>query len=197
MDSVAEWIRVVGAREHNLTGIDVEIPKRRLTVVTGVSGSGKSSLVFDIVAVEGQRQWNEALPAFVRGFLPAPPRPDVDLVEHLPATVAVDQRPLLGGPRSTVGTITDIAPLLRLLFARAGEPFVGYADAFSFNSVAGMCPGCEGIGEVTDVDLDAFLDRSRSLDGGALRAPVFAVGSRDWYLLTASGRFDTGKPVAE
>jgi excinuclease ABC A subunit len=196
MDSAPERIRVLGAREHNLAGIDVELPKRRLTVVTGVSGSGKSSLVFDTVAVEGQRQWNEALPAFVRGFLPTPPRPDVDLIEHLPATIAVDQRPLLGGPRSTVGTITDIAPLLRLLFARAGEPFVGYADAFSFNSVAGMCPGCEGIGEVTDVDLDAFLDPSRSLNEGALLAPIYAVGSQDWYLLVASGRFDADKPVA-
>ncbi|MEV5496622.1 excinuclease ABC subunit UvrA [Nonomuraea fuscirosea] len=192
-----EWIRVVGAREHNLTAVDVEIPKRTLTVVTGLSGSGKSSLVFDSIAVEAQRQWNETLPAFVRTFLPSSARPDFDLIEHLPATIAVDQRPLSGGPRSTVGTITDIAPLMRLLFSRAGEPFVGYADAFSFNMPAGMCPECEGLGEVVGVDLDAFLDPARSLNDGALLAPIFAVGSRDWYLLASSGRFDPGKPVAD
>jgi excinuclease UvrABC ATPase subunit len=194
---VAEWIRVIGAREHNLAAVDVEIPKRTLTVVTGLSGSGKSSLVFDTVAVEGQRQLNETLPVFVRSFLPNSARPDVDLIEHLPATIAVDQRPLTGGPRSTVGTITDIAPLLRLLFSRAGDPFVGYADAFSFNLPTGMCPGCEGIGEVTDIDMAAFLDTSRSLNSGALLAPTFKVGSRDWYLLASSGRLDPDKPVAE
>ncbi len=193
---VAEWIRVTGAREHNLANVDARIPKRRLTAVTGLSGSGKSSLVFDTIAVEGQRQWNEALPAFVRTFLPASARPAVDLIEHLPATIAVDQRPLTGGPRSTVGTITDIAPLLRLLFSRAGEPFVGYPDAFSFNMPAGMCAGCEGIGIVTDIDLAAFLDESKSLNDGALLAPPFAVGSRDWYLLARSGRFDPDKPIA-
>uniref|UniRef100_UPI0031DEF676 excinuclease ABC subunit UvrA n=1 Tax=Saccharothrix mutabilis TaxID=33921 RepID=UPI0031DEF676 len=193
---VPEWIRVTGAREHNLANIDVEIPKRRLTVVTGVSGSGKSSLVFDTIAVEGQRQLNDTLPAFVRSFLPGSARPAVDLIEHLPATIAVDQRPLTGGRRSTVGTITDIAPLLRLLFSRAGEPFVGYADAFSFNMPAGMCPECEGFGEVVDVDLDRFLDRDKSLEGGALRPAVFKVGSRDWYLLAHSGRLDPAKPVS-
>ncbi|MDW5330854.1 excinuclease ABC subunit UvrA [Plantactinospora sp. KLBMP9567] len=193
---VTEWIRVTGAREHNLAAVDVEIPKRRLTVVTGVSGSGKSSLVFETIAVEGQRQMTEMLPMFVRNFLPSSARPAVDLIEHLPATVAIDQRPLTGGPRSTVGTITDIAPLLRLLFARVGEPFVGYPDAFSFNMPAGMCPECEGRGEVTDVDLAAFLDPTRSLNQGALLAPTFKVGSRDWHLLVASGRFDPDKPVS-
>ncbi|MEN3616060.1 excinuclease ABC subunit UvrA [Plantactinospora sp. ZYX-F-223] len=193
---IAEWIRVTGAREHNLAAVDVEIPKRRLTVVTGVSGSGKSSLVFETIAVEGQRQMTEMLPMFVRNFLPSSARPAVDLIEHLPATVAIDQRPLTGGPRSTVGTITDIAPLLRLLFARVGEPFVGYPDAFSFNMPAGMCPECEGLGEVTDVDLAAFLDPTRSLNQGALLAPTFKVGSRDWHLLVASGRLDPDKPVS-
>ncbi len=188
---------MVGAREHNLAAVDVEIPKRRLTVVTGVSGSGKSSLVFDTIALEGRRQMNETLPVFVRNFLPSSARPAVDLIEHLPATIAVDQRPLTGGARSTVGTITDVAPLLRLLFSRAGVPFVGYADAFSFTMPAGMCPECEGTGEITDVDLDAFLDPSRSLNEGALRAPVFAVDSRDWHLFVASGRLDPDKPVAE
>ncbi|MEO3931134.1 excinuclease ABC subunit UvrA [Micromonosporaceae bacterium B7E4] len=193
---VTEWIRVTGAREHNLAAVNVEIPKRRLTVVTGVSGSGKSSLVFETIAVEGQRQMTEMLPMFVRNFLPSSARPAVDLIEHLPATVAIDQRPLTGGPRSTVGTITDIAPLLRLLFARVGEPFVGYPDAFSFNMPAGMCPECEGLGEVTDVDLATFLDPTRSLNEGALLAPTFKVGSRDWHLLVASGRLDPDKPVS-
>jgi excinuclease UvrABC ATPase subunit len=187
---------VLGAHEHNLATIDVEIPKRRLTVVTGVSGSGKSSLVFDTLAMEGQRQLNETLPMFVRSFLPSTARPAVDLIEHLPATIAIDQRPLTGGTRSTVGTITDIAPLLRQLFARAGQPFVGYADTFSFNLPAGMCPRCEGIGEITDIDMTAFLDAAKSLNDGALLAPTFEVGSRDWGILVASGRFDADKPVA-
>jgi len=197
MQNVTEWIEVRGAREHNLRAVDVAVPKRALTAVTGVSGSGKSSLVFDTIAVEARRQLNETLPAFVRGFLPALSRPAVDAVEHLPAVITVDQRRLRGGARSTVGTITDIAPLLRLLFSRAGEPLVPHVDAFSFNLPAGMCPACEGLGEATVVDLDAFLDRSRSLEGGALRCEVFAVGSRNWQILAGSGRFDLRRPVAE
>lgn len=194
---VPECIRVLGAHQHNLATVDVEIPKRSMTVVTGVSGSGKSSLVFDTIAMEGQRQFNETLPAFVRAFLPGAARPAVDLIEHLPATISIDQRALTGGPRSTVGTITDIAPLLRQLFARAGEPFVGYADTFSFNLPAGMCPRCDGIGEVTDIDMAAFLDPARSLRDGALLAPTFKTGSHDLHLLVASGRFDVTKPVAQ
>ena len=197
MQNVTEWIEVRGAREHNLRAVDVAVPKRALTAVTGVSGSGKSSLVFDTIAVEARRQLNETLPAFVRGFLPALSRPAVDAVDHLPAVILVDQRRLRGGARSTVGTITDIAPLLRLLFSRAGEPLVPHADAFSFNMPAGMCPGCEGLGEATVVDLDVFLDRSRSLQGGALRCEIFAVGSRNWQILAASGRLDPRRPVAD
>ncbi|MEY9926234.1 excinuclease UvrABC ATPase subunit [Catenulispora sp. GP43] len=197
MQNVTEWIEVRGAREHNLRAVDVAVPKRALTAVTGVSGSGKSSLVFDTIAVEARRQLNETLPAFVRGFLPALSRPAVDAVEHLPAVILVDQRRLRGGARSTVGTITDIAPLLRLLFSRAGEPLVPHADAFSFNMPAGMCPACEGLGEATVVDLDAFLDRSRSLEDGALRCEIFAVGSRNWQILAGSGRLDPRRPVAE
>ena len=190
-----EFVRVVGAREHNLTGVDVDIPKHVITVVTGVSGSGKSSLVFDTVAAEAQRQFHETLPAFVRTFLPHRSRPDVDLIEHLPAVVLVDQRRLGGGSRSTVGTITDIAPLLRLLFSRAGQPYIGTADAFSFNMPAGMCPGCEGLGVVTDVDLAAFLDPARSLAGGALLAPAFKVGNWHWQIY--ANRFAVDRPIAE
>jgi excinuclease UvrABC ATPase subunit len=194
---VTEWIEVTGAREHNLRNIDVAVPKRTLTAVTGVSGSGKSSLVFDTVAVEAQRQMNETLPAFVRGFLPSYGRPAVDTIANLPAVVTVDQRRLHGGARSTVGTITDIAPLLRLLFSRAGTPHIGYADAFSFNLPAGMCPRCEGLGEITDIDMDLFLDPERSLGQGALLAPVFAVGSRNWAIMVGSGKFDPDKRVAD
>jgi excinuclease UvrABC ATPase subunit len=190
-----EFVRVVGAREHNLAGVDVDIPKRLITAVTGVSGSGKSSLVFDTVAAEALRQFHETLPAFVRGFLPHRTRPDVDVIEHLPAVVLVDQRRLGGGSRSTVGTITDIAPLLRMMFSRAGEPYVGPADSFSFNMPAGMCPGCEGLGVVTDVDLARFLDPARSLADGALLAPAFKVGSWHWQIF--ANRFDPDRPVAE
>jgi excinuclease UvrABC ATPase subunit len=196
MLNVTEWIEVSGAHEHNLRHLDIAVPKRALTAVTGVSGSGKSSLVFDTIAVEAQRQLHETLPAFVRGFLPGFSRPAVDTIEHLPAVVTVDQRRLRGGARSTVGTITDIAPVLRLLFSRAGTPRVGHADAFSFNMPAGMCPECEGLGETTGIDLHAFLDPSRSLNDGALRSEVFAVGQRNWLIITGSGRFDADKPVA-
>ncbi|MFI9386814.1 ATP-binding cassette domain-containing protein [Kutzneria sp. NPDC052558] len=189
-----DFVRVLGAREHNLTGIDIDLPKRVITVVTGVSGSGKSSLVFDTVAAEGQRQFHETLPAFVRNFLPHRSRPDVDLIEHLPAVVMVDQRRLGGGSRSTVGTITDIAPLLRLLFSRAGQPYVGTADSFSFNMPAGMCPGCEGLGVATDVDLAAFLDPRLSLAEGALVPPTFKVGNWHWQIF--ANRFDVDKPIA-
>ncbi|EWM18194.1 excinuclease ABC subunit UvrA [Kutzneria sp. 744] len=188
-----EFVRVVGAREHNLAGVDVDIPKRVVTVVTGVSGSGKSSLVFDTIAAEAQRQLHETLPAFVRSFLPHRSRPDVDLVEHLPAVVLVDQRRLGGGSRSTVGTITDIAPLLRLMFSRAGDPYVGPADSFSFNMPSGMCPTCEGLGVVTDVDLTVFLDPALSLAEGALSAPSFKVGTWHWQIF--ANRFDVSRPV--
>jgi excinuclease UvrABC ATPase subunit len=192
-----EQIRVIGAREHNLAGIDVDVPKRQLTVVTGVSGSGKSSLVFDTIAAEAQRQLYETLPAFVRGFLPSYGHPDVDIIEHLAPVIMVDQRRLGGGSRSTVGTITDIAPLLRLLFSRAGTPHVGGSDAFSFNLPTGMCPACEGLGEIVDIDLDVFLDQSRSLNQGALLAPAFKVGTWHWQIYANSGRLDPDKAVRD
>jgi excinuclease UvrABC ATPase subunit len=158
-----------------------------------VSGSGKSSLVFDTIAAEAQRQLQETLPAFVRSFLPHRARPDVDLIEHLPAVVLVDQRRLGGGSRSTVGTITDIAPLLRLLFSRAGDPYIGPADSFSFNMPSGMCATCEGLGVVTDVDLSVFLDPALSLAAGALLAPAFKVGTWHWQIF--ANRFDADRPV--
>ena len=195
MDS--DMIRVTGARQHNLKDVTVAVPKRRLTVVTGVSGSGKSSLVFDTIAAEAQRQLNETFTAFARNFLPSYGHPDVDMIENLSAVIVVDQKRLGGGSRSTVGTITDIAPLLRLLFSRAGRPSVGYANAFSFNHPQGMCPDCEGLGEIVDVDLDAFLDPSLSLNDGALRHPYFKVGTWMWQVYAGTGRFDPDKPIAE
>ncbi|WP_205745998.1 ATP-binding cassette domain-containing protein [Egibacter rhizosphaerae] len=190
-------IRVTGARQHNLKSVDVEIPKGQFTVVTGVSGSGKSSLVFDTIAAEAQRQLNETFSAFQRGFLPSYGQPDADLIEHLSPAIVVDQKRLGGGSRSTLGTISDIAPLLRLLFSRAGEPWVGYAHTFSFNDPEGMCPRCQGLGDVVDVDLDAFVDWSRSLNEGALRHPNFKVGTWMWQVYANSGRFDPDKPLAE
>jgi excinuclease UvrABC ATPase subunit len=194
---MVDAIRVTGARQHNLKDISVAVPKRCLTVVTGVSGSGKSSLVFDTIAAEAQRQLNETFTAFARGFLPKYGHPDVDLIENLNAAIVVDQKRLGGGSRSTVGTITDIAPLLRLLFSRAGEPYVGYSNAFSFNDPQGMCPACEGLGEIIDVDLDTFLDPSLSLNEGALRHPYFKVGTWMWQIYAATDRFDPDKPIAD
>ncbi|HYN96887.1 MAG TPA: excinuclease ABC subunit UvrA [Pilimelia sp.] len=193
-----EHIKVTGARENNLRNVSVRVPKRCITVFTGVSGSGKSSLVFDTIAAEAQRQLNETFTAFVRGWLPSHGQPDVDAIENLSAAVVIDQKRIGGNSRSTVGTITDIAPLLRLLFSRVGTPAAGTAsNAFSFNDPQGMCPRCEGLGRVATLDLDAFLDRSRSLNDGALLHPDFAVDSWFWRIYSASGRFDNDKPLAD
>src|SRR4029079_3306600 len=151
-----EYIEIRGARENNLKDISLRLPKRKITVFTGVSGSGKSSLVFDTLAAEAQRRLYENFSLLVRNFLPHYPQPDVDALEHLSLAVIVDQKRLGGGTASTVGTITDIAPLLRLLFSRGGQPHVGSANAFSFNDTAGMCPECNGVGRKTGVKLEAL-----------------------------------------
>jgi excinuclease UvrABC ATPase subunit len=163
-----QFIEVRGARENNLKDVSLDIPKGQITVFTGVSGSGKSSLVFDTIAAEAQRQLNETFTAFVQGFLPHYGQPDVDSIAHLNAPIIIDQKRVGGGSRSTVGTYTDIAALLRLLFSRAGQPYAGPGYAFSFNTPQGMCPECEGIGKTVQLDLDKFLDRSKSLNGGAI-----------------------------
>ncbi len=190
-------IVVRGARENNLKDVSVDIPKQAITVFTGVSGSGKSSLVFDTIAAEAQRQLNETFTAFVQGFLPSYGRPDVELIDHLSAPVIVDQRRIGGNARSTVGTFTDIAPILRLLFSRVGEPHAGYANTFSFNDPQGMCPECEGLGRTTQVDLGAFVDMSRSLNEGAVLPPDLKVGSWPWKLYANSGLFDPDKRLAD
>lgn len=190
-------IKVVGARQNNLDNVSVAIPKGMLTVVTGVSGSGKSSLVFDRIAAESQRQLAETFPVFVRNRLPHSSRPDAESLHNLSATIVVDQRRLGSNARSTVGTATDIAPLLRLLYSRVATPHVGFSPAFSFNDPHGMCPRCEGLGTVVDVDLDVLLDRDRSLDEGAIRFPTFLPGTVRWKRYVTPGLFDTGKPLRD
>ncbi|MBV9787811.1 MAG: excinuclease ABC subunit UvrA [Chloroflexi bacterium] len=192
-----QFIEVHGARENNLKNISLNIPKQKITVFTGVSGSGKSSLVFDTIAAEAQRQLNETFTAFVQGFLPHYGQPDVDGIEHLNAPIIIDQKRVGGGSRSTVGTYTDIAVLLRLLFSRVGQPYAGPAYAFSFNTPQGMCPECEGIGKTVQVDLDKLLDRSKSLNDGAILHPEFKVGKWMWKMYPMSGLFDNDKPIQD
>ncbi|MFG2876435.1 excinuclease ABC subunit UvrA [Streptomyces sp. NPDC048337] len=188
-------IVITGARVHNLQDISLRIPKGVITVFTGVSGSGKSSVVFDTIAVESQRQMNETFPAFVRNRLPKYEKPEADAIEDLSPAIVVDQRPLGGGSRSTVGTMTDIASLIRLLFSRAGEPSAGMSTAYSFNDPAGACPTCQGLGRTVQLDLDRFFDQDKSLNTGALLFPLFNVGGVQWTLYARSGLFDNDKPL--
>lgn len=213
-------ISVRGARANNLRGVDLDLPKRRLTVFTGVSGSGKSSLVFDTIAAESQRLINETYPSFVQGFMPTPARPDVDVLSGLTTAIVVDQEPMGSNARSTVGTATDVGALLRILFSRLGDPQIGPPNAFSFNVASasgagaitkadgtkerrefsvlgGQCPGCEGRGTVSDFDLTALFDASKSLSEGALTVPNYSMDG--WYgrIFAGSGYFDMDKPLGE
>jgi excinuclease UvrABC ATPase subunit len=190
-----EYIEIRGARENNLKNVSLRIPKRKITIFTGVSGSGKSSIVFDTVASEARRQLNETFSTFVRNFLPRYAQPDVDAIENLSMAIVVDQKRLGGGSHSTVGTITDIYSLLRLLFSRFGKPHVGNRLMFSFNDPQGRCPECNGVGRKIGVALDRFLDTSKSLKQGAILYPDYAVDSWGWNLLMESGLFDADKPL--
>lgn len=190
------FIHIRGARENNLKHVSVDIPRHKLTVFTGVSGSGKSSLVFDTIAAEAQRQLNETFTAFVQTFLPNHGHPNVDQIANLNAPIIIDQKRVGGGARSTVGTFTDINALLRLLFSRIGEPEGLPAFAYSFNHPIGMCLECDGIGVTTQVNLDTLLDRSKSLNGGAILHPEFKVGKWMWKHYTLSGLFDNDKSLA-
>jgi excinuclease UvrABC ATPase subunit len=188
-------IRVVGARENNLKDVSLNIPKNRITVFVGVSGSGKSSIVFDTVAVEAQRQLNATFPWFIRNQLPKYERPHVDAVENLTTPVIVDQRPLGGNARSTVGTITDIYSMIRVLFARHGQPALGQPSLYSFNDPKGMCPACEGLGRALRPDPDLMLDKTKSLDEGAILLPGHPVGSPGWQFYANHGRLDPAKKL--
>lgn len=216
-------IRVHGARENNLKDVSIEIPKRRLTVFTGVSGSGKSSLVFDTIAAESQRLINETYSAFVQGFMPTPARPEVDVLDGLTTVITVDQQRMGGDPRSTVGTATDANAMLRILFSRLGTPHIGSPKAFSFNVASvsgagavtleragqtvkerrsfsitgGMCPRCEGRGTVTDLDLAQLFDESKSLNEGAITVPGYKSGGWNYRLYTESGFYDPDKPIRD
>ena len=192
---MSDFIEIRGARENNLKNITLRIPKKKITVFTGVSGSGKSSVVFDTIATEAQRQLYENFSLFIRNFLPRYPQPDADAIENLAMAVIVDQKRLGGGSHSTVGTITDIYTLLRLLFSRVGQPLVGGANAFSFNDPQGMCPECGGLGRKTGVAYETFVDRSKSLNEGAVQVPFF--GALESSMYASSGFFDNDKKVAD
>jgi excinuclease UvrABC ATPase subunit len=188
-------IQVRGARENNLKNISLDIPRRQITVFTGVSGSGKSSLVFDTIAAESQRLLNETFSTFVQTFLPRYGQPDVDALANLSTAIIVDQQPLGGNPRSTLGTATDIYTLLRVLFARVGKPAIPHAVALSFNDPAGMCPECEGLGRSSQLDIEALLDKNKSLAQGPVRFPTFNLGSYNLHTFAKSGYFDDKKPL--
>jgi len=217
-----DLIRVHGARENNLKDLSIEIPKRRLTVFTGVSGSGKSSLVFGTIAAESQRMINETYSAFVQGFMPTLARPEVDVLEGLTTAIIVDQQRLGGDTRSTVGTATDANAMLRILFSRLGQPHIGSPSAFSFNvpsvrasggitiergagktvsktftRTGGMCAQCEGLGRVSDIDLTELFDDSKSLAEGALTIPGYTMGGWNYRLYSASGFVDPNKPICD
>lgn len=218
-----DLIRVQGARENNLKNVSIEIPKRRLTVFTGVSGSGKSSLVFGTIAAESQRMINETYSAFVQGFMPNLARPDVDLLEGLTTAIIVDQERMGANSRSTVGTATDVNAMFRIVFSRLGEPHIGSPQAFSFNVASvsgagavtlerggreikerrefsitgGMCPRCEGMGTINDIDLHQLFDDSKSLNEGALTIPGYTADGWGVKIFTGSGFLDADKPIRD
>lgn len=192
-----EYIVISGARENNLKNVSLRIPKRKITIFTGVSGSGKSSIVFDTIAAESSRLLNENFSMFVRTFLPKFPQPDTDAIENLSMAVIVDQKRLGGGSHSTMGTITDISPILRLLFSRVGQPHIGGSNMFSFNDPQGMCPECSGIGRRLGVDMDKALDLGKSLNEGAILLPDYSVGGWEWNMIVQAGDFDLDKRLSD
>lgn len=196
-ESNQEYIVITAARENNLKNVSLQIPKRKISIFTGVSGSGKSSIVFDTIAAESTRLLNENFSMFVRTFLPKYPQPDADAIENLSMAVIVDQKRLGGGSHSTMGTITDISPILRLLFSRVGQPYVGGANMFSFNDPQGMCPECNGIGRSLGVDMSKAVDMSKSLREGAIMLPGYTVDGWEWNMLIQSGSFDPDKKLSD
>ncbi|MGX1777857.1 ATP-binding cassette domain-containing protein [Nocardia brasiliensis] len=197
MTTERDTIQIVGARENNLRNVSLAIPKGKLVVFTGVSGSGKSSIVFGTVAVESQRQLNETFTWFIRNRLPKYERPEADLIDNLAPAVVIDQKPIGGNSRSTVGTMTDIQSIIRVLFSRYGVPSAGEASRYSFNDPLGMCPECGGLGHVVRADLDKLLDTGKSLNEGAITFGPFAIGTFQWQLYAQSGLFDPDKPLRD
>jgi excinuclease UvrABC ATPase subunit len=190
-----EYIIIKGARENNLQDVSLRIPKRKITIFTGVSGSGKSSLVFDTIATEAKRQEYETFSMFIRGFLPKYSQPEVESIENLSMAIVVDQKRMGGGSHSTMGTITDIYTLLRLLFSRIGQPHAGYSNVFSFNDPQGWCPECNGIGKKIGINIEGFLDMEKSLNEDALQVPLFSSWEKDSY--KSSGFFDNDKKLKD
>lgn len=188
-------INIRGARENNLKNVSLDIPKRRITVFTGVSGSGKSSLVFGTIAAESQRLINETYPAFVQQFMPRYGQPDADSLENISAAIIVDQQRLGGNSRSTVAIVTDTAQMLRVLYSRIATPHLGPPGLYSFNDPRGMCATCEGIGQVAAMNMAAVIDESKSLNDGALLPKDFAVDTWWWEIYKNSGLFDMNKPI--
>ncbi|WP_195268003.1 excinuclease ABC subunit UvrA [Eubacterium sp. 1001713B170207_170306_E7] len=190
-------ILIKGLTENNLKNISLSIPKKKITVFVGVSGSGKSSIVFDTIAAEAGRQLNATYPAFVQTRLPKHPKPHAELIDHLTPAVIVDQTPLSGNARSTVGTISDLYAALRLLFSRIGEPQAGTASCFSFNDPKGMCTVCSGLGKVTDIDLDGLINPDKSWNEGCVRDSLYKPGTWYWRQYAESGLFDLDLPVRD
>jgi excinuclease UvrABC ATPase subunit len=194
-DDMYGSIKIRGARENNLKNVSVDIPKRKITVFTGVSGSGKSSLVFGTIAAESQRLINETYPAFVQQFMPHYGQPDADELENISAAIVVDQQRIGGNSRSTVATVTDAAQMLRVIFSRTAKPALPSPGFYSYNDPRGMCPDCEGIGQVAAMDMSAVIDESKSLNQGAILPKDFAVDSWWWEIYKNSGLFDMDKPI--
>ena len=193
-----DTIIIRGARENNLKDISLEIPKHQITVFTGVSGSGKSSLVLDTIAAKSRRELNDTFPIFVQQYLPKYGRPHVDAIENLPIAIVIDQKKPANNSRSTVGTYTDIAALLRLLFSRVGQPFVGYAESFSFNHPEGSCPRCNGLGEIRELDIHKLVDFDKSLnDEDTIHYIAFGKGGWRWIRYAHSGLFDLDKKIKD
>ena len=193
-----EYIIIKGARENNLKDVSLCLPKHKITVFTGVSGSGKSSLVLDTIAAKSRRELNDTFPTFVQQYLPKYGRPHVDAIENLPIAIVIDQKKPAQNSRSTVGTYTDIAALLRLLFSRVGQPFVGYAESFSFNHPEGSCPRCSGLGEIRELDIHKLVDFDKSLnDEDTIHYIAFGKGGWRWIRYAHSGLFDLDKKIRD
>ena len=193
-----DFIEIYGATENNLKNVSLKIPKKQITVVTGVSGSGKSSLVLDTIAAKSRRELNDTFPSFVQQYLPKYGRPHVERIENLPIAIVIEQRKPASNSRSTVGTYTDIYSLLRLLFSRIGQPFVGYSDVFSFNHPMGSCPRCTGLGEIRELDIHKLVDFNKSLnDEDTIHYIAFGKGGWRWIRYAHSGLFDLDKKIKD